>query len=200
MEEYLWSHWNVWPIFIQGWAITQLQATCFLACHLSPCMSLTSNILNTDKTREPTDYTIQLHSAPASLLKAMGTVYQAHSQGYEKLLPLVAQTSGWGSQTASIYSIDTTTTSPYSKILLKHEDLGCGRVVLKLYVVIIWGSALINCIITGFYSILNQNHFQIPLFLQVAVNYKHIKMPCDGCVGKNPLRPIYWATFIPLKN
>ena len=31
------------------------------------------------------------------------TTYQAHSQGYGKLLPLVAQISGWGSQIASIY-------------------------------------------------------------------------------------------------
>ena len=28
---------------------------------------------------------------------------QAHSQGYGKLLPLVAQIPGWGSQTASVY-------------------------------------------------------------------------------------------------
>ena len=58
-------------------------------------------------------YATELHTTHVSPLRALGTVYltqsqgyedtayQAHSQGYGKLLPLVAQISGWGSQTTS---------------------------------------------------------------------------------------------------
>ena len=62
---------------------------------------------NIDKANwNPTDYTTELHSMHVSPLKAMETIYwtqslgyenityQAHSQGYEKLLLLVTQTSG----------------------------------------------------------------------------------------------------------
>ena len=70
-------------------------------------------------------YATELHIMHASPLKAMGTVYQtqsqgyentayqAHSQGYGKLLLLVSQTPGCGSQTASIYPTDVLYNHPY---------------------------------------------------------------------------------------
>ena len=97
-----------------------LQAECpphVSACHLSPLHGTQHGTqrgiptpLNTrDKQSQQNtnrSYATELHTNHASLLKAMGTLYQtqslgceistyqAHSQGCEKLLPLVAQIPG----------------------------------------------------------------------------------------------------------
>ena len=122
-EEYSQSCWDVWHAFIQGWAIHT-----HLSC-VSPCMSLhgtqhgtqhgAPTPFNTRWYTKPSgnqqNYATELHTMYVGPLKAMGTVYQTQSQGYEntgyqaysqcygKLLLLVIQTPGWGSQTASIY-------------------------------------------------------------------------------------------------
>ena len=97
MEEYSQSHWDVWHVFIHGWAI---HAHCRLCC--SPACLCVSHCVS------PVPLSGTQHGAPtplntrdkhswqsanrcyateptthASPLKATGTVYRTQSQGYE---------------------------------------------------------------------------------------------------------------------